>query len=118
MYENGAGDDEICKELRIPRKEFQRRYADDPIFAKLVDYGHVARKAWFLKQGRLAITDGAKPQAYQFWMAYMKAEYGWGAEATGDGRPVSEKSTDEIKSRVMELTKKLRMSPELSDIVN
>jgi len=118
MYEQGCSDDEICADLRISRKEFSHRINNDPAFKKLTEYGAVARRAWWMKIGRMGAVNGAKPQAFNFWNATMKAEFGWGVESTGDGKPLGEKSTDDIRKRVEALRDRLSMAAEHSDLVN
>ena len=118
MYEEGCSDDEICADLRISRKVFTERINSDEAFKKLTEFGAVARRAWWMKVGRLGAKEGAKPQAFNFWNATMKAEFGWGVEATGDGKPVATKSVEDIRKRVETLRDKLIMSVEHSDLVN
>lgn len=118
MYEEGCSDDEICAELQISRKEFTSRVQSDEAFKKLTEYGQVARRAWWLRLGRSGAINGAKPQAFNFWSAVMKAEFGWGVEATGDGVPTKTKSMDDMRSRVEQLTSRLVNAKEHSDLVN
>src|SRR5690349_289012 len=51
LYSEGCGDVEVCKEIKIPYKEFQRRERDDKNFRELVEFGRLARKAWWLEVG-------------------------------------------------------------------
>jgi len=118
MYEEGCSDDEICREIQISRKEFLRRSKDDPMFGKLVEYGHVARKAWYMRMGRKAITEGAKSQSFNFWQSIMKNDFGWGAESTSDGKPAETLSPLELVERVTELRKRLKEAPEFSDLAH
>lgn len=118
MYEEGCSDDEICAAIGITRKMFADRINNDPAFKKLTEFGAVARRAWWLSIGRRGAVSGAKPQAFNFWQANMRNEFGWGAEATGDGKPAQTKTTDDIRKRVEHLSGKLRMAAEHSDLVN
>lgn len=118
MYEDGYSDEEVCKDIQISRKEFLRRIKEDPMFAKLIEYGHVARKAWYLRIGRKAVTEGAKPQSFNFWQSIMKNDFGWGAESATESKPAQELTGVALAERIAELSKKLKESPGVSDLVN
>lgn len=112
LYSEGAGDVEVCKELKLPYKEFQKKEKDDLLFRELVEFGRLARKAWWLEQGRKAITRGAPAGAYNFWYAFMKNEFGWSDKTeVKDLTSVKQMSTDDIKSQLAILQSKIKKVP-------
>lgn len=102
LYEEGASDVEVCQKLKIPFKEFERRFSDDKDFATLVEYGRLASKAWWLELGRKAVL---KKNSYEFnfWWANMKNRYGWSdkVENVSDMKPFDQLSKDELESQLL-----------------
>lgn len=81
----------------MPYDSFNKKCKQDPSFARLVDYGRLAAKAWWLELGRLAAKGQNKAQ-FNFWYAVMKNRYGWSDKMeVGEGdKPISQMSQDEI----------------------
>lgn len=110
LYSEGGSDTEVCKKLKLPYKEFERRCINDPLFAELVTFGRLACKAWWLEQGRKAATKGAASQAFNFWYAFMKNQFGWAdkSETIVEGKQLS---TDELTAKISELKRKIEKKP-------
>jgi hypothetical protein len=102
LYEEGASDVEVCQRLKIPFKEFERRYTDDKDFATLVEYGRLAAKAWWLELGRKAVSKKSQYE-FNFWWANMKNRYGWSdkVENIGDSKPLNQLSKDELEHQLV-----------------
>jgi hypothetical protein len=99
LYEEGASDVEVCRHIRVSYDEFNARTKTDEIFAKLVNYGRLAAKSWWLEVGRVGAIGGNKIN-YSVWYAVMKNRYGWSdrvenVSAEGN-KPIDQMSQDEI----------------------
>ena len=105
--------------MKLPYKEFQKRERNDPSFAELVDFGRLCRKAYWLEIGRKAARNGAASQAFNFWHAFMKNEFGWSDKVeTKDVTELANTPTDELKSRIAALTNKLKGVPSPVEMAN
>lgn len=110
MYNEGMGDTEICRELKITPKQFQKRVFDEPLFAQLVEFGQIARKGYWLELGRKAAKTGAPSQAFNFWISFMKNEFGW-SEKTEVKDANAKMSDEDLQEKFKSLVKKLKHVP-------
>lgn len=81
LYEEGGSDAEVCKVLKVLPKDFEKKYKTDSDFAKLVDYGRLASKAWWLSVGRKAVSNKGKFD-YNFWSSNMEHRFDWKKTST------------------------------------
>jgi len=96
----------------MPYKLFQSKLIDDPLFAQLVEFGRLARKGYWLELGRKAAKAGAPPSAFNYWIAFMKNEFGWSEKTElKDLSAPKDMGTDDIKSRIAALSKKIKQVP-------
>lgn len=116
LYSEGAGDVEVCAELKLPYKEFQKKEKDDPSFAQLVEFGRLARKAWWLKEGRRAAKHGANSQAFNYWWKFMVNEFGWADKTEMVAANASNMSTDDIKQKIAALQDKIKKVPQAAEL--
>lgn len=103
LYEDGASDVEVCKKLKIPFKEFERRCDQEDDFRTLVEYGRLAAKAWWLELGRRAVSKKGSFE-FQFWWANMKNRYGWSdkVENVGaDSGPLDQLTKDQLEAELI-----------------
>lgn len=102
----------MCKELKLPWKEFEKRMANDALFEELVTFGRLASKAWWLKLGRKCAVAGAPSQAFSFWDKNMKNRFGWTDKTEEkDGKETSELSTDVIVQKIHDLKQRIAKKP-------
>jgi hypothetical protein len=102
LYEEGASDTEVCKALKVPYSDFDKRYKSDAIFQKIVDYGRLACKAWWLELGRKGAS-GRTGFNFQPWYANMKNRFGWTDKTevtSGDDKPMDQLSKDELMAKI------------------
>lgn len=103
LYQEGASDVEVCRALCVSYNEFDKRYQTDPNFSKLVDYGRLAAKAWWMELGRKGAS-GKHSINYSVWYAVMKNRFGWSdrveAVASEGDKPVEQMSQDEIVAAI------------------
>jgi hypothetical protein len=124
MYNEGLGDTEICREIKLTPRQFEKRKIDEPLFAQLVEFGQIARKGYWLELGRKAAKNGAPSQAFNFWISFMKNEFGW-SEKSEVKDTSNQISTDELKTKLASLSNKLKhipaareMSQRMADVTN
>lgn len=112
LYSLGADDWEVCTGLQITRTEFNKRYADDSIFKKCVDYGRTMERAWWTKQGRINLSN--KSFNSSIYSLHMKNRFGWAEKAETTARDV-----DNIKDMTPEeIRQKLeQMHPAVTEIL-
>lgn len=84
----------------MPMREFDKRLNNDDNFAKLVEYGRLAAKAWWLRNGRINLKD--KSFQFSMWYANMKNRYGWAdkTENTETAKPFEQMSNDELQQQL------------------
>lgn len=112
LYSEGATDVEVCKALRMSHRKFLQKERNDPLFAELVEFGRLSSKAWWVELGRKCARSGAPSQAFNYWWANMKNQFGWTDKAeVVDTKSTDSLSNDEIKARIAELTNKIKKVP-------
>lgn len=107
LYEQGAGDEEVQKELRITPAAFESLLSAEPYFLQVIQYGRLCRKAWYLKWGRTHLT--AKGANYTGWFQQMKNLYGWSdkqQQIISDGE-ISNMSNEEIELKLAAVKEEL-----------
>lgn len=115
LYSDGAMDAQVCVALKLPHKEFEKRYQNDSNFSQLVDYGRHAAKAWWLEIGRKAAKSGSNG-GYSFWVAYMKNQFGWTDKTENTEINTKSADTQDLKSRMAALQNKIKGIPNNADM--
>ena len=113
LYENGAGDVEIARELKIPVREFYKMEKELPTFARFVELGRTMSQAWWYSKGRTNIANkDFNTSLYNF---NMKNRFGWADKVeTTDKSSDETLNADQLKAEIHRLGKKLsKKSPEL-----
>lgn len=112
LYSEGRGDIEVCKELKITRKQFNQYCADVPAFADLVERGRDYAEAWWMEQGRTNMKN--KEFVFAIWQANMVNRYNWGSkkEAAGVSPNLNvDKLREELFLKMPELARTLNWNP-------
>lgn len=115
-YADGYSDVEICKELRITTKQFNKLYSDNSKFAELIDFGRMLSHAWWMEKARTNLTERAFNSA--LYVMVMKNRYGWAEKLEASQTDsIDAQSLKNIKETLQrELPKILKtISPELQD---
>ena len=74
-YSEGYSDVEICRELKITTKQFNKTYSDNSKFAELIDFGRMLSHAWWMEKARTNLTERSFNSA--LYVMVMKNRYGW-----------------------------------------
>ena len=75
LYDNGASDAEIARELEITISRFYQLCEENDAFNKFAEKGRTLAMAWWYKQGRLGLfLEKFSSPLYNF---NMKNRYGW-----------------------------------------
>lgn len=106
LYEQGYSDVEVCADLKMPFREFEKRLNNDDIFAKLVEYGRLASKAWWHSRARVNLND--KTFQHSTWYAVMKNRFGWAekTENTDNAKPMEQMSNEEVETELLKAMRK------------
>lgn len=106
LYENGYSDLEVCADLKLPWREFEKRLNNDDTFARLVEFGRLAAKAWWIAQGRKNLND--KSFQHPTWYANMKNRYGWAdkTENTETTKTADNLSNEELEQKLVQALSK------------
>lgn len=85
----------------MPWREFEKRINNDNNFAKLVEYGRLAAKAWWIRIARTNLNE--KSFQHPTWYANMKNRYGWAdkTEMTENTKPMDQMSNEEIEQALL-----------------
>lgn len=114
LYEQGASDVEIARELGLSLREFAKMEKEIPTFARFVELGRTMAQAWWYTAGRKNIINkDFNTTLYNF---NMKNRFGWADKVeTNSGNPADEAlNADQLKSEIGRLAKKLGKShPEI-----
>ena len=97
LYDEGATDVEVMKELKWTEKKFSEYYTTSEGFKALVDFGRLSAKAWWVQKGRKNLEN--RSFNTPLYAIYMKNNFGWSEkqETTGNVKPVEMMSADELK---------------------
>lgn len=100
-YAEGASDQEVAKELRIPMSKFKRLYSTDEHFRSVIDDGRGHALAWWMKEGRVNLRN--KQFSYVGWFQNMKNRYGWADKAEVSDtitKPIEAMSTEDLQDDI------------------
>jgi hypothetical protein len=75
LYREGRQDIEVCRELGITRKQFEKAYATNIEFRNVVDRGRDIAEAFWVEQARVNLAD--KDFNASLYKTAMQAHYGW-----------------------------------------
>jgi hypothetical protein len=103
-YREGYSDAEVAAALNITVKEFYKQTAENPSFAKLVEFGRTLSLAFWEGEARKNIRNKTfNTPLYNF---YMKNKHGWADKIeTTNTNDNTNLNLDELRERV---TKKLK----------
>lgn len=111
LYELGAADVEIAKELGITVAKFRSLVKDNVQFATFVERGNTLAMAYFYKIGREGIFD--KTFNTTLWAFNMKNRFGWADKVESTTTVDESISTDDLKAKLYSAIKSLaKHSPE------
>lgn len=113
LYEQGAGDIEIARHLKITIKRFYQLIEEVPAFAEFVEQGNTLAQAWWIEKGRTSLWDKTFNVAlYNF---NMKNRYGWADKIdTSDKTDTDPVNLDQAKAQLALALKHLsKKHPEL-----
>ena len=115
-YKQGYSDVEVCRELRITLKQFNKAYSDNDAFAEIVDFGRMLSHAWWMEKARTNLSEKAFNTS--LYVMVMKNRYGWADKVEAsqvDNSSLS--SVQELRQRLeKELPKLVKtLRPDLSD---
>lgn len=106
LYKSGAGDYEVISHLQLTPNEFDNLYKSDKYFKDVVDFGNVARKAWWFRWGRENLN--AQKANYTGWTFQMKNFFGLSDKPDDrltDG-DIAEMPLEEVEKKLRALAKK------------
>lgn len=106
----GASDAEICKEIGVSKKEFQKEIDNNPTFARFVELGRTSSEAWWYLQSRLNLQN--KDFKDSLWNTNMKIRFG-----VGDKQEITvNQSSNEMAEVMKSLAPLLAKVPTLSAV--
>lgn len=113
LYEQGAGDIEIARHLKITIKRFYQLIEEVPAFAEFVEQGNTLAQAWWIEKGRTALWD--KTFNVTLYNFNMKNRYGWADKIdTADKTDTDHVNLDQAKAQLALALKHLsKKHPEL-----
>jgi len=110
MYDQGASDREIMKEIGVSAGVFKMLYSDvDCDFKAMVDFGRLRSHAWWESLGRKNLENTKFQTAlYKF---NMSNRFGWTEKSTESLTNVEYKNldNDSLKREISELMKELEL---------
>ncbi len=100
LYDEGATDVEVMKELKWTEKQFSEYYTTSEGFKALVDFGRLSAKAWWMQKGRKNLEN--RSFNTPLYALHMKNRFGWAEkqETTNNAKDPSDMSQDELKQEL------------------
>jgi hypothetical protein len=97
-FEQGMDVPEVAKELGISKRSFYRYIEQHEEFKEAYEEGKALSEAWWLKQGREAVSNPEHKINATIWIFAMKNKFGWrdkqDHEHSGpNGRPIQNSVT-------------------------
>jgi hypothetical protein len=75
LYKQGYSDVEVCRELEITKRQFEKMKAVNPIFRDLIEKGNDYAEAWNLEQSRVNLQN--KDFNTTLFNTRMQNMFGW-----------------------------------------
>lgn len=116
MYTDGCSDAEVAVGLKVTIKEYYNQIAENPAFAKLVEFGRTLQLAYWEKQARLNINN--KQFNTALFNFYMKNKHGWTDKMdTTTQADITNYNLDDLRGKLAKDVEKFvqQHSPELTD---
>lgn len=114
-YKQGYADSEVACAMNISMRQFNTMLADNPTFAKLVEFGRTLSLAWWEGQARKNL--GNKQFNTPLWVFTMKNKYGWADKIdTNNSNEHITHDLEALRSEVFKEVSKL-MKNNTADIV-
>lgn len=114
-YTAGYSDIEICKDLKITWKQFEKIYDGNDSFAELIDFGRMLSHAWWMSKARTNLND--RTFNTPLFIMKMKNTYGWSDKVEALNTTNNTESLEDMRAKLERempgLLKRLR--PELQD---
>lgn len=105
-YKQGYSDAEVAAEMNITMRVFNTMLADNPTFAKLVEFGRTLSLAWWESQSRKNINN--KAFNTPLWVFTMKNKYGWADKIeTNNSNENVQLSLDVLRTEIHKKLQKL-----------
>jgi hypothetical protein len=108
LYQSGRSDVEVCKELKLTRKQFEQYMSESDAFADLVQRGRDYAEAWWMEQGRVNLKN--RDFVTTLWQFNMVNRHGWASKresAQVDPNLNLDKLKDELRKALPEIGKML-----------
>ena len=109
LYDQGASDREVMRELGLTPGAFEVLYNDmiESDFRELVDIGHVYAHAWWEGQGRKNLT--TRGYNTSLWTINMKNRFGWSekTEQSLTNIDVSDMDDEKLMRTIKDLNSRL-----------
>lgn len=115
-YREGYSDVEVCRELGITNKQFNKLYSENDKFAEIVDFGRMLSHAWWMEKARKNLND--RTFNTSLYIIVMKNRYGWAEKIEAAALDATDaQSVKELKAKLeKELPKLMKsLNPELTD---
>lgn len=97
-YSQGMSDIEICKELKLSKKQFNSYLSRSAEFRELVEYGHDLAEAWNVSQSRLNLQN--KEFNTPLYKTRMSNLYGWADKVDNKNANSLSLDSDQLRREV------------------
>lgn len=112
LYEEGAFDPEIARELGITIERFRKMYDEQPAFTEFVDMGRTLAMAYWYSMARLGLK--SKGFNTSVWMFTMKNQYGWADKVETVAKDMDNMNLDDLRTKLSTQMSKIQENfPEL-----
>lgn len=108
LYEEGASDVEIAKELGVTKASFDKMYAEVPAFTAFVDKGRTLSQAWWMTTLRSNLMN--KEFNTSLFNFAMKNRFGWADKVETTSQDGENLNVDQLRTEFKALVAKLEKS--------
>lgn len=105
-YAQGMSDAEVMEILGMSRKQFEKRLEVDPTFREWIEMGRTLSEAWWMRQGRIRITDNKFNT--NLWMFVVKNRFNWAEKVEQTSNGQQQTSLEQIKKQMANLVNRMK----------
>lgn len=98
LYEDGAFDPEIARELGVTLVRFHKMYDEQPAFKEFVDMGRTLSTAYWYQKARHGLND--KTFNVNLWTFVMKNQYGWADKVETASKDAETQDLDTLRGQL------------------
>lgn len=119
LYKQGYSDVEVCRELEITKRQFEKMKAVNPIFREVIERGNDYAEAWNLEQSRVNLQN--KDFNTTLFNTRMQNMFGWSQKVDQNTKALNvnaEMSKEELLKKLESYLPELLPDAKIKQLTN